>query len=387
MLAGGVLGALGQNLTMLLVSRVLIGIGTSAGYPTAMLLIRRRAAAAGMREPPGGVLGALSITGQATIALGLPLGGLLVGAAGWRWTFLINIPFALAALAMTLAWIPRDVPSTRSRSLRELSARIDIAGIAGFGGAMTSLLVFLMSLPEANWIALALAIVLATALTVWELRASSPFLDVRLLASNLALTRTYLRSGLTLLGVYTVLYGVTQWLEASRGFSSELVGLLVLPMTGLGVLVSQAVARRDLTRGALIAAAVSSLASSIGMLFLDATAPVIAIVCVTMLFGVALGTTSIGNQTALYTQAPAERIGTASGLFRTFGYIGSIASSTITGIAFKNDVTDGGLHTIALILIAVSALILVMTLADRALRNPAAARSGRAERRRRGRTG
>jgi predicted MFS family arabinose efflux permease len=33
------------------------------------------------------VLGAVSLAGQATVALGLPLGGLLVGAAGWRIVF------------------------------------------------------------------------------------------------------------------------------------------------------------------------------------------------------------------------------------------------------------------------------------------------------------
>src|ERR1700756_3030033 len=39
-LAGGILGGLARDMTMLVVSRVLIGLGTSAGYPSAMLLIR-----------------------------------------------------------------------------------------------------------------------------------------------------------------------------------------------------------------------------------------------------------------------------------------------------------------------------------------------------------
>jgi hypothetical protein len=51
-------------------------------------------------------------------------------------------------------------------------------------------------------------------------------------------------------------------------------------------------------------------------------------------------------------------IGTASGLFRTFGYIGSIAFSAIIAITFHADVSDGGLHITALIMRAVSALAL-----------------------------
>src|SRR5450432_2441130 len=41
-LIGGLVGGLAQNLTALIVARVLIGVGTSAGYPSAMLLIRSR---------------------------------------------------------------------------------------------------------------------------------------------------------------------------------------------------------------------------------------------------------------------------------------------------------------------------------------------------------
>src|SRR5277367_4281856 len=69
-LAGGLLGGFAQNLTMLIIARVLIGVGTSAGYPSAMLLIRRRAAQAGLDAPPGSVLGGLVIAGMATPALG-----------------------------------------------------------------------------------------------------------------------------------------------------------------------------------------------------------------------------------------------------------------------------------------------------------------------------
>ncbi len=43
-LAGGLVGGFAQDMPTLVVARVLIGLGTSAGYPSAMLLIRRMAA-------------------------------------------------------------------------------------------------------------------------------------------------------------------------------------------------------------------------------------------------------------------------------------------------------------------------------------------------------
>ena len=366
--AGGVLGGLGQDLTTLIVARVLIGIGTSAGYPSAMLLIRRRAEQAGLDKPPGGVLGGLQIAGAATAALGLPFGGVLVGAWGWRATFFANVPVALVTLAMAISGIPRDAPVQGSRKARDIAARIDLAGIAGFGGAMTALLIFLMSVPRPDWVALGLAVVLAAGLVWWELRARHPFLDVRLLVSNGALTRTYLRWALIALCVYTVLYGITQWIQAGRGLSAEETGLLLLPMTAVSAIMMGPISKRNLIRGPLIAGAAACLAGAAGVLFLTTSTPIIWILIVTLAFGVALGAAASGNQTALYTQAASDQLGTASGLFRTFGYVGSIASSAVISIVFHNSVSDHGLHVIAVIMIAASAVTLLITVIDRRLR-------------------
>ena len=146
-LIGGILGGLGQNLPTLVVARVLIGLGTSAGYPSAMLLIRRRATALGLKTPPGSVLGGLAIAGAATVAIGPTLGGLLVGWFNWRAAFLINIPVAAAAFIMALLWIAKDPDRISGRPAREVITRIDLGGVAGFSGAMTALLIFLLSLP------------------------------------------------------------------------------------------------------------------------------------------------------------------------------------------------------------------------------------------------
>jgi MFS family permease len=369
-LAGGLVGGFAQDLTTLIVARVLIGVGTSAGYPSAMLLIRRRAAEAGLDAPPGSVLGGLVIAGMVTPAVGLPIGGALVGAWGWRTTFFVNVPLALVTLAMAAFWIPRDprpeagAPGAR-RTAREVAERIDLAGIAGFGVTMASLLVFLMSLPRPDWVALAVTVVAGAALVWWELRASRPFFDVRLLAANRALSRTYLRWAVLGLCVYTVLYGVTQWLQAGRGLSPLAAGLVLLPMSAVSAVIARPVSQRNLLRAPLIVAAVSCLAGSAGVLLLTGGTPLAWVVVVTLLFGAALGTGASANQTALYTQVTAAQIGTASGLFRTFGYLGSIASSAIIAIVFRTSVSDHGLHVIAVIMTAVSVVALVITLADR----------------------
>lgn len=366
-LAGGLAGGLGRDLTALIVARVLIGIGTSTAYPSAMLLVRRRATQAGLDAPPGGVLGGLVIAGMVTPALGLPVGGILVQGLGWRATFFVNVPLALITLVMAAVWIPRDPRDGQPRTAREVAAGIDLAGIAGFGGMLAALLVFLMGLPHPDWIALAAGVAVGAALIGWELRASRPFFDVRLLTRNLALTRTYLRYAIICLCVYTVLYGVTQWLQADRGLSALDTGLILLPMSALGGVIARPVSQRNLLRAPLVAAALACLAGSAGVLLLRMSTPVALIVVVTLVFGVTLGTGVSANQTALYTQIPADQIGTASGMFRTWGYIGSIASSAIISISFHASVSDHGLHVIALVMVAVSVVVLLITVTDRRL--------------------
>lgn len=364
-LAGGTVGGAVPGLLALLISRVLIGLGTSCAYPTAMVLIRRRARTAGLEKPPGGVLGGLMIAGVATASLGLPIGGVLVQYLGWRSVFLINIPAALIALVATLMWVPRD-ESTERRTRRRIISDLDVAGIIGFALAMTSLLLFLSTFPTPNWVLLATTVVLWVLEIAWELRAKAPFLDVRLLGRNAALTRTLIRFGLVMLCGYVVLYGITQWLEASQGMSEVGAGLVLIPMTVVSGLVIVPFSRRNLVRGPIIGAAVACIAAAVSALFLPTPAWLAITLAVTVLLGFAQGAAS-SNQLALYHQAPAEQLGTASGLMRSFGYLGSIASSAITGVVYRTSVTDTGVTTIAWIMVGSSLVLLGISLMDRTL--------------------
>jgi len=364
---GGLVGGFAQDLITLLVSRVLIGLGTSCAYPTAMLLIRARAKDSGLEQPPGAVLGGLLVAGIATASLGLPLGGVLVGALGWRSVFFVNVPLALIAFVAAVAWVQSDGPLQSPLKFREVSSRLDLNGIAGFALAMIALMLFLFELPTAHWYLLGISVVLWIALVFWELRAKTPFLDLRMLASNRPLTRTYVRFGLANLCLYVVLYGITEWIEAVRGLSETQAGLITLPMTLASGLIIASVSRLNLVRTPVIAASVACLVGAGGALALSSSLWIGWIVVVTLIFGLVIGFSAAGNQTALYSQAPSEQLGTASGLLRTFGYVGSIASSAITGIVFHAKVSDSGVHLIAWIMLAVSVVLVLISVLDRTI--------------------
>lgn len=370
-LVGGIVGGFAPNLALLIASRVILGLGTSCAYPTAMLLIRRRAQEAGLEQPPGGVIGGLQIAGVATASLGLPIGGILVQLFGWRSVFYVNVPVAIIALVLALLWVPKDTLGVGRRNLRGVLASLDTIGIIGFAAAMTSLLLFLSSLPNPTWLYLAGSVVCWAALTAWEMHSTTPLLDVRMLATHRAMTRTYLRFAIVMLCSYVVLYGITQWLEAVRGLSEFSAGLLLLPMTLVSGLVVIPVSRRNLIRSPLLVAAVACVAAGIAVLFLHTAAWFVLTLVITIVLGIAQGAGVSSNTTALYTQTRAEQLGTASGLLRSFGYLGSIASSAIIGIVFHHDVSNAGITTIGWIMLAVSLFLLSITAFDRTLRRSA----------------
>ncbi|NUP39354.1 MAG: MFS transporter [Streptomyces sp.] len=365
LLLAGVIGAAAPAFGFLLVSRALIGIGTSAAYPTAMALVRKRADEVGTGVPSR-VLGNFSIASQVTIVVGLPLGGLLAGAWGWRALFLVNVPLALVTLVFTLVGVAPDEPPARTGRESLLTA-VDAAGIALFAGTIVSLLLFLSDLASPAWWLVPLTLVLGAALVAWERRTARPLIDVRMLGRNRRLLRTYVRQAVVALGTYTALYGLSQWMEESAGYSASQVGLILLPLSGVSIVVARLVSGRGWVRWPLILTGVSLVATGVVMLLVTHTSSVFVLLGMSTLFGFASGFSGFANQAALYVQAPADEIAVASGLYRTFAYFGAIFSSSLIAIAFGHSATDSGLHGVSYVIAGIGVLVLLMSVLDRAI--------------------
>jgi predicted MFS family arabinose efflux permease len=153
----------------------------------------------------------------------------------------------------------------------------------------------------------------------------------------------------------------------ARGLSAYEAGLLLIPMGACTAISARVVSHHVRLRLSLTVSALLLVIGAVGTLFLTSHSPLVVIIVVTGVFGLASGSSTVTNQTALYRAAPPQAVGTASGLLRTFGYVGSIASATITGIIFRGGVDDAGLRHISLILTGIGAVVLLMTVLDRHL--------------------
>jgi MFS family permease len=362
--AAGLLGRIAPTLNSLVVARVLLGIGTSGAYPSAMRIFRVQADRLGC-EPPRAAMSFLSMAALSTAAVGPLLGGVLTGVFGWHSIFLVNVPLALIAAVLVLLWTPKDAPQAVGfgRVLNEL----DLLGIGLFAAFLLSLMIFLMNLGRPLWTALLGAIALGGALAVHSLRTRQPFIDVRMLARNGPLTLTYLRTGLLLMIVYCIIYGFAQWLESGAGYTSSQAGLMMFPVSVVGALSSLAGGRTKGIRAPMLVSMGAALLGCLCLLFVDHTTPAWLIAGVVMLFGLPQGLFSTATQAAIYLQAPPDAIGTAAGLQRTAGYIGAIAATSLLALLYGQRATDHGFHRLAVVLGACSAVLLVVTIFDRTL--------------------
>jgi MFS family permease len=361
----GVVGGFAPGFGFLLVSRALIGIGSSAAYPTAMAMVRKRADSVGMGVPSR-VLGNLSIAAQVTVVIGLPLGGVLVGVWGWRALFFVNVPLAVIVFILTSIGVARDEPIAEEVRANVLRA-VDVPGILLFAGTVTSLLVFLANLTTPIWWLVPVFVLLLASLLVWERRVSSPLLDVRMLARNRPLQRTYVRQVLVGLGSYSALYGTSQWMEQSARLSALQVGLILIPFSAVGIILARVVSGRGWIRGPLTVTGISLIATAGIALTLTHRSPSWVMVVMTLLFGVTNGLASFANQATLYRQAPAAEIAVASGLYRTSNYVGAIFSSSLIGITFGAAATDAGLHSLAWVLVGIGVVVVLLVALDRSL--------------------
>lgn len=368
--ATGALAPAAPAFGWLVAVRVVQALGTSAAYPAGIAMIR--ASAGRESRPPAAALGAIAIANGLSASLGPAIGGFLVARAGWQAIFLVNVPITLVGLALALRWLPRDPPGRIDLAALR---RIDLPGVALFAVTLLGLLAFLLSVPNTIlWPLLPVAAAGAVLLVRRERGVAEPFFDVRTLEANRPLLGVYLAFATMNLVYYAVFFGLPIWLEQARGLDPAATGLVLLPISGLGVLATPLAARaidRSGHRPVLVFGAVGMTVATLLLLTLNSAAAVPLLVLVAASFGVPYSLNNIGLQAALYQDAPGGAMGAAGGLFQTSRYLGAILSTSLIGIVFgltHDAADDGDMRTIAIALIVLSGLLTLATVA--AIRRP-----------------
>ena len=319
-----VLCALAWSADVLVLARALQGIGGALLTPGSLAIIT----ASIHPDDRGKAIGLWSGLSGVTTAIGPLLGGWLVDTVGWRSVFWLNVPLAVAVVAITL----RHVPETRGGV-----SRLDLAGAAL---TIVSLSALTFGFVDQNWWLVGVGLIVLM-LFVWhQMRAPAPLVPMTLFAD-----RVFAAANLSTFAIYAALSGsmflLVLHLQYVAGYTPLQAGLATLPVTILMLLFSAAAGeigsrigpRLPMTVGPLVAACGLVLYLRIGR---DADL-LTEVLPGTVVFGIGLTTLVAPLTTAVLASAPPDQTGIASGIYnavsRTAGMMAVAAIPKRVGIA------------------------------------------------------
>jgi len=126
--------ALAPTLGWLCLARALQGIGAALLLPNSLAILGTAFEGA----PRGRAVGVWSAAGAVASALGPVLGGWLIDKVGWPAIFLINLPLAAAAVALSLYAVRDDSADARGAHLDIIGAVIATAALGALTWALTT---------------------------------------------------------------------------------------------------------------------------------------------------------------------------------------------------------------------------------------------------------
>jgi len=233
-IAASVLCGFARSLEMMIVGRVLQGIGGGSLIPLSQTILLEA-----FPEEERGMAMALYMMGVVVApAMGPVLGGWLTDLYGWPWIFFINVPVGLVGIGMA-ATVLVDPPHVR-RTL----ARIDLVGIALLTLSLTTMQLVLERGEREGWwessfivVTACIALVTLMALVYWELRVAEPVVNLRVLTHLPLLggVSMGLVFGLTSFGSIFIL---PLFFQQLRGYSVMDAGLSQMPRSLVMLLVA-----------------------------------------------------------------------------------------------------------------------------------------------------
>jgi EmrB/QacA subfamily drug resistance transporter len=126
--------AASANISSLLLGRMLAGTGAAILLPNSLAILGD--AFAGARR--GRAIGIWAAAGAMVGAVGPVLGGWLIDVVGWRAIFLVNLPLAIGAIALALAFIEDEPRDTKRAPLDVLGGALATLGLGALTWGLTA---------------------------------------------------------------------------------------------------------------------------------------------------------------------------------------------------------------------------------------------------------
>ncbi len=309
----------------LLAARVLQAVGASMLNPVAMSIItntftdpRERAQAIGVWAAVFGL----------SMALGPVVGGTVVEAFGWRPIFWLNLPVGLAAIALTLRYVPE--------SKADVPRRPDPAGqvlVTVFLAALTFAII------ETNAAVGVVAAAALVALLIVESRREEPLIDLSCFRAP-PFSASISIAVLAFAAFGGFLFLNTLYLQQSRGYSPLQAGLATVPLALMTVVMAPLSGRIVGRRGPRLPLAIAGVTftAACGLLTqTSATTPLAQLLVAYLVFGIGMGFVNAPVTNAAVSGLPRAQAGVAAAMATTSRQVGQALGVAITGAIVAGD--------------------------------------------------
>jgi EmrB/QacA subfamily drug resistance transporter len=229
-----------ESVGMLIVARIVQGLGASMITPQTMAIITRIFPA----ERRGQAMALWGATAGVALLVGPLLGGVLVDGLGWEWIFFINIPVGIIAILLAIRLVP---------TLGTHPHRFDWLGVALSGTGMFLLVFGIQEGHQFDWGTVTGVITVPRLIiggllvfglfVFWQARnTSEPLVPLGLFKER--------NFSLANLGIMTISFAFTAigfplmlWAQLVRGLSPTQSALLLVPMALMSIVLAPVVGR------------------------------------------------------------------------------------------------------------------------------------------------
>jgi MFS transporter, DHA2 family, methylenomycin A resistance protein len=343
------------NVAALIAARAMQGAGAALLVPCSLALLNdacgsdvgARARAVGLWTAAGGV----------GMAAGPVLGGLLVGAFGWRSIFLINLPLGLAGIWLTLCFLDQHEPLQGRRSLDLAGQALAALALLGFVGAIIEAGSLGWHTPLVLYGAI-LAVTAGFAFIVVEAKAADPALPMELFQSTTLRTAVMIGFVVNLV-IFGITFAFALYFQRVLSFTVVQTGLAFLPfalmITAANVVGGRFVARCGL-RVPIVAGLVIAAAGCILLFGISHYTPYLAILPGQLIIRLGIGLVVPAMTTGVLSAVQSARSGVASGALNAVRQTGGAVGVALFGALMATDMVRG-----LRIALAISGLLLLVT--------------------------
>ncbi len=314
--------ALSHSGAMIIACRALQGLSSAMIFSTVFPML---VSAVPLRER-GQVLGIATAATYIGLSIGPFLGGIITHHLGWRLIFWFNLMMCITLLAITLFLFKGEKEETTGE-------RFDLAGAILLGLGILATMYGFSNLPSLQ-AALTLAAGIGTIIcfVLFELRISSPLVDIKLFRHNAAFAFSNLAALINYAATFAVTFLLSLYLQNVKALTSESAGLVLVAQPIIMALCSPLSGKLSDRIEPRVLASWGMACTLLGLamlIFLDAHSTIAYVVVCLMILGFGFGLFSSPNTNAVMSSVERHAYGVASATLSTMRQTGMTFSMGI----------------------------------------------------------